>query len=106
MSLSAGGRLALHHLDVYRLEQLREVLELGVAAARAKATVGEISYAIEKVVGRHQAVIKSIQGVYANGMSAKSDKVVTARAMADALAQAEGESQPPPPPEPPDATAP
>lgn len=27
----AGGRLALHHLDVYRLEQLREVLELGVA---------------------------------------------------------------------------
>ncbi len=26
-----GGRLALHHLDVYRLDQLREVLELGVA---------------------------------------------------------------------------
>ncbi|CAN5765296.1 tRNA (adenosine(37)-N6)-threonylcarbamoyltransferase complex ATPase subunit type 1 TsaE [soil metagenome] len=26
----AGGRLALHHLDVYRLDQLREVLELGV----------------------------------------------------------------------------
>ncbi len=66
------------------------LLELGVAAARAKATVGEISYAIEKVVGRHQAVIKSIQGVYANGMSAKSDKVVTARAMADAFEKAEG----------------
>ena len=33
------------------------LLELGVAPARAKATVGEISYAIEKVVGRHQAVI-------------------------------------------------
>ena len=27
----AGGRLALHHLDVYRLDQLREVLELGVS---------------------------------------------------------------------------
>ena len=66
------------------------LLELGVAAARAKATVGEISYAIEKVVGRHQAVIKSIQGVYANGMSAKSDKVTTARAMADAFEKAEG----------------
>ncbi len=26
-----GGRLALHHLDVYRLDQLREVVELGVA---------------------------------------------------------------------------
>ncbi|MEQ1782723.1 MAG: methylmalonyl-CoA mutase, partial [Hyphomonadaceae bacterium] len=66
------------------------LLELGVAAARAKATVGEISYAIEKVVGRHQAVIKSIQGVYANGMSARSDKVTTARAMADAFEKAEG----------------
>jgi methylmalonyl-CoA mutase len=66
------------------------LLELGVAAARAKATVGEISYAIEKVVGRHQAVIKSIQGVYAQGMSAKSDRVVTARAMADAFERAEG----------------
>jgi methylmalonyl-CoA mutase len=66
------------------------LLELGVAAARAKATVGEISYAIEKVVGRHQAVIKSIQGVYAQGMTARSDKVATARAMADAFEQSEG----------------
>jgi methylmalonyl-CoA mutase len=66
------------------------LLELGVAAARAKATVGEISYAIEKVVGRHQAVIKSIQGVYASGMTAKSDKVATARAMADAFERSEG----------------
>ncbi|MBI1362148.1 MAG: methylmalonyl-CoA mutase [Alphaproteobacteria bacterium] len=66
------------------------LLELGVAAARAKATVGEISYAIEKVVGRHQAVIKSIQGVYASGMTAKSDKVTTARAMADAFERSEG----------------
>jgi len=66
------------------------LLELGVIAGRAKATVGEISYAIEKVVGRHQAVIKSIQGVYAQGMTAKSDKVVTARAMADAFEKSEG----------------
>jgi methylmalonyl-CoA mutase len=66
------------------------LLELGVAAARAKATVGEISFAIEKVVGRHQAVIRSIQGVYAQGMTAKSDKVATARAMADAFEKSEG----------------
>jgi len=66
------------------------LLELGVEAARAKATVGEISYAIEKVVGRHQAVIKSIQGVYAQGMTAKSDKVATARAMADDFEKSEG----------------
>jgi methylmalonyl-CoA mutase len=66
------------------------LLELGVAAARAKATVGEISLAIEKVVGRHQAVIRSIQGVYAQGMTAKSDKVATARAMADDFEKSEG----------------
>jgi methylmalonyl-CoA mutase len=66
------------------------LLELGIAAARAKATVGEISYAVEKVVGRHQAVIRSIQGVYAQGMSAKSDKVTTARALADDFEKSEG----------------
>ena len=66
------------------------LLELGVAAARAKATVGEISLAIEKVVGRHQAVIKSIQGVYAQGMSAQSGKVAHARGMADAFEKSEG----------------
>ncbi len=66
------------------------LLELGVNAARAKATVGEISLAIEKVVGRHHAVIKSIQGVYAQGMTAKSDKVATARAMAEDFEKSEG----------------
>jgi methylmalonyl-CoA mutase len=66
------------------------LLELGVAAARAKATVGEISLAVEKVVGRHQAVIKSIQGVYAQGMSAQSGKVAHARGMADAFEKSEG----------------
>ncbi|WP_017934665.1 methylmalonyl-CoA mutase [Nocardioides sp. Iso805N] len=40
------------------------LLELAVDAARAKATVGEISDAMEKVWGRHQAVIRTISGVY------------------------------------------
>jgi len=61
-----------------------------VRAARAKATVGEISLAVEKAVGRHQAVIRSIQGVYAAGMTAKSEKVETARARAEAFERAEG----------------
>jgi methylmalonyl-CoA mutase len=39
-------------------------LGLAVDAARAKATVGEISDALEKVYGRHQAVIRTISGVY------------------------------------------
>jgi methylmalonyl-CoA mutase len=40
------------------------LLALSVDAARAKATVGEISGAMEKVWGRHQAVIRTISGVY------------------------------------------
>ena len=40
------------------------LLALAVDAARAKATVGEISGALEKVYGRHQAVIRTISGVY------------------------------------------
>ena len=40
------------------------LLALAVDAARAKATVGEISTALEKVYGRHRAEIKSLSGVY------------------------------------------
>jgi methylmalonyl-CoA mutase len=40
------------------------LLELGVAAARARATVGEISMALEKVWGRYQSEIHAISGVY------------------------------------------
>jgi len=41
-------------------------LKLAVDAARAKATVGEISDALEQVFGRHTAAIRTIQGVYRN----------------------------------------
>src|SRR5437868_2236364 len=54
------------------------LLALAVDAARAKATVGEISDALEKVFGRHRAEIKSITGVYkreASGMSNRVEKV-------------------------------
>src|SRR5699024_5619918 len=40
------------------------LLALAVEAARARATLGEITEAIEKVSGRHKAVIRSISGVY------------------------------------------
>ena len=40
------------------------LLELAVEAARVRATLGEISMAIEKVAGRHKAVVQSIRGVY------------------------------------------
>ncbi|WP_051952997.1 methylmalonyl-CoA mutase [Methylocapsa aurea] len=41
------------------------LLALAIEAARAKATVGEISFALEKVFGRHRAEIQAISGVYA-----------------------------------------
>jgi methylmalonyl-CoA mutase len=52
------------------------LLELGIEAARAKATVGEISDALEKVVGRHQARSRR-SGRVRGRWAMKSDKVVT-----------------------------
>jgi methylmalonyl-CoA mutase len=53
------------------------LLALAVDAARAKATVGEISSALEQVFGRHRAEIKSISGVYKReaGMSDAVERV-------------------------------
>ncbi len=51
------------------------LLALAVEAARAKATVGEISSALEKVFGRHRAEIKSISGVYKREVGGMSDTV-------------------------------
>ena len=54
------------------------LLELAVDAARAKATVGEISDALEKVWGRHRAEIRTISGVYTSSMAGHGDTVVAA----------------------------
>jgi len=42
------------------------LLELAVEAARVRASLGEISYACEKIVGRYKAVIRTISGVYSS----------------------------------------
>ena len=54
------------------------LLALAVDAARAKATVGEISDALEKVYGRHQAVIRTISGVYRDESATAADAKVQA----------------------------
>jgi len=67
----------------------RNLLALAVTAAREKATVGEISDALEKVYGRHAARIHTITGVYrqeAGGV----DNVAKARAATEAFERAEG----------------
>jgi methylmalonyl-CoA mutase len=65
------------------------LLELAVDAAAKRASLGEISYACEKIVGRYKAVIRTISGVYSSEY--KSDKDFTeARAMAARFAEKEG----------------
>lgn len=65
------------------------LLELAVDAARKRATLGEISDAMEKEFGRHKATVKSISGVYSG--EAKSDKSFNeAKALADQFAALEG----------------
>ncbi|MFF7971150.1 methylmalonyl-CoA mutase [Streptomyces sp. NPDC007905] len=65
------------------------LLELAVHAARAKATVGEISDALEKVYGRHASQIRTISGVYRNE-TGESPSVDRTRALVDAFEEAEG----------------
>jgi methylmalonyl-CoA mutase len=65
------------------------LLELAINAARAKATVGEISDALGKVWGRHSAQIRTISGVYRDEVG-NSSTVDSARAVVDAFAEAEG----------------
>ncbi|HBC37994.1 MAG TPA: methylmalonyl-CoA mutase, partial [Porphyromonadaceae bacterium] len=65
------------------------LLELSVEAARVRATLGEISDACEKVVGRYNAVIRTISGVYS--AESKSDATLEeARAMTEKFARKEG----------------
>ncbi|MFY0675091.1 MAG: methylmalonyl-CoA mutase [Bacteroidia bacterium] len=66
------------------------LLALAVEAARERATLGEISDALEKVWGRHKAVIRSIQGVYSAEIKGMDEDFDKARALADSFAEQEG----------------
>jgi methylmalonyl-CoA mutase len=66
------------------------LLALAIDAARAKATVGEISDALEKVFGRHRAEIKSITGVYKREASHMASQVEKLKTLIDAFEEAEG----------------
>ncbi|MBU1099384.1 MAG: methylmalonyl-CoA mutase [Bacteroidetes bacterium] len=67
------------------------LLDLSVKAARARATLGEISDSIEKVSGRYQAVTRTISGVYSSEYNqSEDDQVKVARDMTDKFANDEG----------------
>lgn len=65
------------------------LLELAVNAARARASLGEISIAYEQVVGRHKAVIRSISGVYSAEFG-EEEQVKIVREMSDQFEENEG----------------
>lgn len=65
------------------------LLELAVNAARVRASLGEISDAIEKVTGRHKAVIRSIAGVYSAEFG-EEEEVARVRQMTDEFEAEEG----------------
>jgi methylmalonyl-CoA mutase len=65
------------------------LLELAIEAARARATLGEISYAIEKVAKRHKAVIRSISGVYSSEYS-NEEEIENVKKMTDEFFELEG----------------
>ncbi|MCZ8042527.1 MAG: methylmalonyl-CoA mutase [Beijerinckiaceae bacterium] len=66
------------------------LLDLAVKAARAKATVGEISLAMEQVFGRHRAEIKSISGVYKREVGTMNPAVMRVQMMTQAFEEADG----------------
>ncbi|MBU2503141.1 methylmalonyl-CoA mutase, partial [bacterium] len=60
----AAVQAALGALTAAAASNKGNLLELSVTAARARASLGEISSALEKVCGRHQAEVRTISGVY------------------------------------------
>ena len=67
------------------------LLDLAIKAARARATLGEISLAIEKVSGRYQAMTRTISGVYSSAYNSDEDNMVNdVRKMTDDFAESEG----------------
>ena len=65
------------------------LLELAVEAARARASLGEISDAVEKVCGRHKAIIRSISGIYSSEF-ADDEIIEEVRRMTDEFEEREG----------------
>jgi methylmalonyl-CoA mutase len=65
------------------------LLDLSVQAARVRATLGEISDAIEDVAGRHKAIIRSISGVYSSAFS-NEEEIRVVKEMTEEFLENEG----------------
>ncbi len=81
--------LALKKLEISAQTGEGNLLELAIDCARKRATLGEISFAMEKTFGRYQATIRSISGVYSSE-SMNDKEFEKARELADKFAELEG----------------
>ena len=88
-AVAVAATLAAVEQAVVSADRQKNLLELAVNCARARATLGEISAAMETAFGRYTATTKSITGVYAASMSNNQD-FEKARQMADEFAELEG----------------
>ncbi|HYG17899.1 MAG TPA: methylmalonyl-CoA mutase [Ohtaekwangia sp.] len=86
---SQEAEAALDDLTNAAAQGTGNLLALAIVAARKRATLGEISLAMEKVFGRHKAVVRSISGVYSGEMKSQQEfgKV---RELSDAFAVLDG----------------
>ena len=85
----AKVRAALSGLTACAESGEGNLLALAVEAARARATNGEISLALEKVWGRHKAVIRSVAGVYSSEFG-DAGEFAAVRRLTDTFAHREG----------------
>lgn len=80
---------ALNNLTKAARSGKANLLELSVEAAKVRASLGEISDAIEKVCGRYKAVIRSISGIYSSE-TAEDPNFIKARELCETFAKKEG----------------
>ncbi len=80
---------ALHALTKAAETGEENLLACAVNAARARATIGEISDAIEVVSGRHKAIVRSVSGVYSTNFS-DQEEIEEVKQMTDDFLQNEG----------------
>jgi methylmalonyl-CoA mutase len=86
----ARARAALAALTHSAQSGEGNLLALALDAARARASVGEISAALEQVWGRHEATIRSVSGVYSREVGETSQALTEVRALTDAFAARQG----------------
>jgi methylmalonyl-CoA mutase len=81
---------ALARLTDAASDDARNLLEAAIDAARAKATVGEMSDALEKVFGRHRASVSTVRGVYRSEMRSEGSPIDDITALIERFEEQEG----------------